>query len=417
MGSLDVGLIGLLVGIDLQDVHLGGISLVLHGEEGDDAGLRRHGHTAYLRSVFQILFKLLRNDLDLRQPDQLFAILPHRDVGAEEPAGIVRQDRLRVQAHRRETLLQGALRGDQRRGGDVGIVGAIEQMVGGGDSQKGADGVVRRGAGEVEIQAGDVGVHIHRLHIPLLDHDGQEALETRKGIRQERAAMRNHDLEVRIPDQDIVRDHIEDGPRSFGQILVRGQRHFGDQLVIDGGRLVRMRDYHGLARVQHLHQRLQFRIAQVLAVAVGGQFHAVRMQDVQRIDGFLHRPLHVRQRQGGAEQEPPGVPGLERRTLLVVLAAESRRFRAVPKPGLRRRHRQDGGLDARLVHEREMLLHVPARNRETFVHLGPMGLDEIHVRGRDGMAVDVDLRPQPGRCRYGHNHQSKDPFRFHSRWL
>ena len=289
-----MGLIGLLVGIDLQDVHLVGIGLVLHGEEGDDAGFRCHGHATDLRGELQIFIEFPRDDLDFCQPDQLFAILPHGDIGAEEPAGIIRQDSLRIQAHGREPLLQGALRGDQRRGGDVGIVGAIEQMVGGGDGQEGADGIVRRGAGEVEIQAGDVGVHIHRLHIPLLDHDGQEALETRKGVRQERAAVRDHDLEVRIPDQDVVGCHVEDGTRSFGQILVGSQRHFGDQLVIDGGRLVRMRDNHGLARVQHLHQRLQFRIAQVLAVAVGGQFHTVRMQDVQRIDGFLHRLLHVR---------------------------------------------------------------------------------------------------------------------------
>ena len=212
--------------------------------------------------------------------------------------------------------------------------------------------------------------------------------------------MRNHDFEVGIADQDVVGDHIEDGPRGFGQILVRGQRDFGDQPVIHGRRLVRMGDDDGLARVQHLHQGLQLRIAQVLAVAVAGQFHAVRMQDVQGIDGFFHSPFHIRQRQGGAEKEPPGIPGLERRAFLVVLAAESRRFGGVPEPGLRRRHGQDGGLDARLVHEREVVLHVPSRNRETFIHLGSMGLDEIHIRGRNGMAVDVDLRPQSGSCRY-----------------
>ena len=285
-------------------------------------------------------------------------------------------------------------------------------MVGGRDGQQGPDGIVRRGAGEVEIQAGDVGVHIHRLHIPLPHHDGQEALETRKGIRQERTAVRNHDLEVGIADQDVVGDHIEDSPRGFGQILVGSKRYLGNQPVVHGGRLVRMCDDDGFALIQHLHQRLQFRIAQVLTIAVGGQFHPVRMQDIQRIDRFFHRPLHVRQRKGGTEKEPSGVPGLKRSAFLVVLAADSRRFGAVPKPGLRCRHRQDGGLDARLVHEGKMIIHVPFRNREPFVHLGPMGLDEIHIRGRDGMAVDVDLRPQPSRCQE-HSRQGNDLFSHH----
>ena len=122
--------------------------------------------------------------------------------------------------------------------------------------------------------------------------------------------MRDHDLEARIADQHIMGDHVEDGPRRFGQILIRGQGHIGDQLVIDGGRLVRMGDDDGLVRIQHLHQRLQFRVAQVLAVAVGCQFHTVCMEDIQGIDRFLHRPLHIRQRQGGAEKEPSGIPGL-----------------------------------------------------------------------------------------------------------
>ena len=140
-----------------------------------------------------------------------------------------------------------------------------------------------------------------------------------------------------------------------------------------------MGDDDGLVRVQHLHQRLQFRVAQVLAVAVGGQFYTVRMEDIQGIDRFFHRPLHIRQRQGGAEKEPSGIPGLERGALLVVFAAECRRFGTVAEPGLRCRHRQDGGLDARLVHEGQMLLHVPARDRETLVHFGPMGLDKIQI--------------------------------------
>ena len=99
-------------------------------------------------------------------------------------------------------------------------------MVGSGDGKQGTDSIVRRSAGQVEIQAGDVGIHVHRLHIPLGNHDGQETFEAGKGVRQERAAVRDHDLGVGISDQHIMCDHVKDCPCGFGKVFIRRQRHF-----------------------------------------------------------------------------------------------------------------------------------------------------------------------------------------------
>ncbi len=60
--------------------------------------------------------------------------------------------------------------------------------------------------------------------------------------------------------------------------------------------------------------------------------------------------------------------------------------------GLRRGHRQHRSLDTGLVHEDDVLLHVPARDGEPLVHIGTVGLDVVKVTLRDSVAVEVDLR-------------------------
>ena len=59
--------------------------------------------------------------------------------------------------------------------------------------------------------------------------------------------------------------------------------------------------------------------------------------------------------------------------------------------GLRRGHCQHRSLDAGLVHEGDVLLHVPARDGKAFVQLGTVGLDVVEVALCDGVAVEVNL--------------------------
>ena len=153
-----------------------------------------------------------------------------------------------------------------------------------------------------------------------------------------------------------------------------------------------MGDHDGLPAVEIGHQRLQLRVSQVLAVAVGGQLHTIGPKHFQGVFCLFQGFFNIRQREGGAEHEPSGIEGFQRSGLLIELAADGGRFHPVAKVRLRRGHGKDGGADAGLVHELKMGIGTPGGNGEALVHLHPVGFHGFQVGGENHVAVEIGLR-------------------------
>ena len=117
-------------------------------------------------------------------------------------------------------------------------------------------------------------------------------------------------------------------------------------------------DY-GLLLIQIGHQRFQLFIAQILAVTVGSQLDAVCTKNFQGIFRFLQSFVHIRQRQGGAEQESSRMERLQPGGLFVELSADGGRFFRVSEIRLRCRHRDNGSEDTGIFHKFQMSFHAP----------------------------------------------------------
>ena len=292
---------------------------------------------------------------------------------------------------RGEAFFQSLLSVDENRFGHIGVVAAIEDVVGRGDGQEGVEDVVGGRSGKVVVEARQVGVDIHRLHDALFHHYWQQRAETREGIRQKRAAVRHNHLQVRVTYQHVVGYHVENSARGLGKVFVACQWHVGNQLCVDRRGLVGMQDDNGVLLVEVGHQCVEGGVAEVLPIAVRGQLDAVGSQNLKGVASLLQSMRHIRQGQCGTEKESAGIACLQCSALLVVSAAHRCRGLRIAKEWLRCRHGEHGGLDAGLVHKGDVALRIPAGDREPFVHLGTVGLDVFEVALRDGVAVEVDL--------------------------
>ena len=152
-----------------------------------------------------------------------------------------------------------------------------------------------------------------------------------------------------------------------------------------------MQDDDSVFRVEIGHQRVQHGVAEVLAVAVGGQLHAIGPQNLQGVFRFSQGSVHIGQRQGCTKHETVGVTCFQCSTFLVEPATNRSRSLGIAKIRLRSGHGQYRGLDASRVHEGKVFLNIPCRDGKAFVHLGTVGLDIINVILGDGVAVEVDL--------------------------
>ena len=153
-----------------------------------------------------------------------------------------------------------------------------------------------------------------------------------------------------------------------------------------------MGDDDGFPGVQVSHQRFQLRIAEVLAVTVGGEFDAVRTERFQGIPGLSQCGLNIRQRESGAEEETFRIPGFQGCGFFIECPADGGQFRGIAEERLRGGHGQDGGPDTGLVHELQVGVDVPGRDGESFVHLHPVRFHGFQIGVRDHMAVHIDLR-------------------------
>ncbi len=153
-----------------------------------------------------------------------------------------------------------------------------------------------------------------------------------------------------------------------------------------------MGDNDGLPAVEIGHQGLQLRVSQILAVAVGGKFHTIGPKHFQGISGLFYGFFNIRQREGGAEEEPSGMEGFQRGGFFVEPAADGGRFHPVAKVRLRCGHGKDGGADAGLVHELKMGIGTPGGNGEALVHLHPVGFHGFQVGIWNHVAVHIYLR-------------------------
>ena len=83
-----------------------------------------------------------------------------------------------------------------------------------------------------------------------------------------------------------------------------------------------MEDDNGVLLVEVGHQCVESGVAEVLPIAVCGQFDAVGSQHLKGIACLLKSVRHIGQGQCGAEQETAGVACLQCGALLVVSAAQ-----------------------------------------------------------------------------------------------
>ena len=199
-----------------------------------------------------------------------------------------------------------------------------------------------------------------------------------------------HHFQARIARRHVVRQHVDDRPRGFGRILIHGQRRGLRRALLVRRGAVGMYYYDGSALVEHLHERLQGLVAEVLAAAVGGQFHAVGLQRVERVDGLADGGGHVGQRQRRAEQEPSGVFTLRPGRRLVHEAYATGTFSGVAEIRLGRGHCQHGRAYARAVHEGYVACGVPRRQRKRLFKLRPVGFQRPRVFRHDDVRVHVE---------------------------
>ena len=105
--------------------------------------------------------------------------------------------------------------------------------------------------------------------------------------------MWHYDLQVWIADQYIVGYHVEHRACGLGQVFITGQRHVGNQLLIDCRGFVWVQDDDGVLLVEIGHQRVQSGVTEVLSVAVGSQLDAICPQDLQGIASLFQCVWHI----------------------------------------------------------------------------------------------------------------------------
>ena len=154
-----------------------------------------------------------------------------------------------------------------------------------------------------------------------------------------------------------------------------------------------MRDDDRLPFVQRGHERVQRRVAEVEAPAVGGDLHAIRVKMVQGKCRLLDGPFHIRQGQCGAIQEAPRVLALYGRAAGVELPRGPARLFPVIKIGVRRRHGKQACPDGRLVHEGQMPLHLIGGQRKGFRKGSAVLFKPLHLVRKNRMRMDVNNAP------------------------
>ena len=149
----------------------------------------------------------------------------------------------------------------------------------------------------------------------------------------------------------------------------------------------RVNQHHRLPPVKLRHHRVEGGIADIDALVVRQQDHAVGRQRVIGVADRLERAVDVGQRNAGEHAEPVG-PVLDQRGLtLVDLAREGARLGIVAEVGAGRGERQDAGGDLMLVHHRQRAFRAPLDGRPG-AHAVPVERgDELR---RQQMLVDVD---------------------------
>lgn len=168
----------------------------------------------------------------------------------------------------------------------VGIVGAVEDMVGRGDREHDFYDFGRGAACQIVVEAREVGFPINGLHQAFGVHGRINGFHARHGKRQVRTAMRHDDFHVGITGKHVPRNHIHDGARGFCRIFAHRQRRVLHQFGFIGCGAVRVNDNDGMALVEHFHQCVQRLVAKILPATVGGELYSVGVERVERIDGF-----------------------------------------------------------------------------------------------------------------------------------
>src|SRR5665213_200059 len=131
-----------------------------------------------------------------------------------------------------------------------------------------------------------------------------------------------------------------------------------------------------LAAVQFLENRVEERIAEILAAAAREDLDSVGLERVQPVRNLLQTSLDIGKRQGSKEAEALWMIGDEPRKVLIRYARKPSRLRGIPEPDAGRREREHPQLGTGAIHllehprNRPVLQRCDHRGKRTLRHPG-----------------------------------------------
>ena len=146
-----MALVSLFVGVDFEDVYFVRIFLFLHRKQGQHAWFHFHRCFPDFLGKCQIFFQKLGYHFDFGKADNSFAILAQWNVLAKQPSCIVGEYVLRIQSVGGKAIFQCCFTANKYLFGNIRIVAAVKNMVGGGDCKERINDFVGRCAGKVVI--------------------------------------------------------------------------------------------------------------------------------------------------------------------------------------------------------------------------------------------------------------------------
>ncbi len=208
--------------------------------------------------------------------------------------------------------------------------------------------------------------------------------------REQRAHVRAHELDAGVAAEGAIEDHVGHRPGGIELKLKERIGHAHQDVVGDTFRLHGMYRDHRASPAELLEYRLELGVAQVDAVAVTEELHAVGVQDVEGVGDLLQGGLHVGHGQGGVEAEPVRVSPHRFGRHLVGISGEGTGRSAIAPVDVRGGDAQDRCAYVHLVHILDLLLHVPRRQGEDIGKKQTRVGEPLAIGGWDVMGMNVD---------------------------
>ena len=289
--------------------------------------------------------------------------------------------RLTDLAHRTEEHLHHRRRRER-------VVTAVVQVIGGGERQQSIELAGEREPRKVVVQSGEIGEDVGRR--VEIGEDHRERGDAVGDHRQGRARVRNDDLDVRVPGDRATEHQVDDRAGGVEEELEH-RSWAAERRVLPADRRGGVQEDPRPAPVELVEHRLERRITEVGAVQVGEQHHAVDAQLVVGVRDLVECAGDVGQRQRRQHAEPPGVGISRPPTVLVDLAGERSGRAVIAEVHARRGDRQHADGDPETIHQLDVRVRRPLRQRGHSVRLRvPGGDGGLAVGRRQVVRMDVE---------------------------